>query len=111
MADSWASTGLLESDLKLIRQAAASIPEIRQLILFGSRAKGSHKTGSDVDLAIKGAAVGYDTALRLADLLNEQMPLPYFFDVVNYHSLQEPRLIEYIDRVGVVLFEQESNDL
>lgn len=40
----------------------------------------------------------------------QQLPMPYFFDVVNYHSLQEPRLIEHIDRVGVVLFEREGCD-
>ena len=111
MARPPANTGLLESDLRLIREAASSLPEIRQLILFGSRAKGTHKPGSDVDLAIRGEAVTYETAIRLADLLNEEKPLPYFFDVVNYHSIREPRLIAHIDQVGVVLFDRESKPL
>lgn len=110
MASQWENTGLRESDLRLIREAVESLPEVRQLILFGSRAKGTHKTGSDVDLAIKGEAVNYDTAVRLADILNEQKPLPYFFDVVNYHGIREPRLIEHIDRVGMVLFERSRNE-
>lgn len=96
--------GLHESDLHLIITASQTIPEIEQLLLFGSRAKGTEKPGSDVDLAIKGKAVTYDTVLQLSDRLNEQLPLPYFFDVINYHSIQEPRLTEHIDNVGIVIF-------
>ena len=91
--------GLLETDLREIIAAAETLPEIDQIILFGSRAKGSYKSGSDVDLAIKGKGVTYETVLRLADLLNEQKPLPYFFDIVDYHSIYEPKLIEHIDRL------------
>lgn len=96
--------GLHESDLHLIITASQAIPEIEQLLLFGSRAKGTEKPGSDVDLAIKGKAVTYDTVLQLSDRLNEQLPLPYFFDVINYHNIQEPRLTEHIDNAGIVIF-------
>jgi uncharacterized protein len=108
MINKLAHSGLLDRDLRLIREAANTLPEIRQIILFGSRAKGTQKTGSDVDLAIKGEAVSYATALRLADLLNEEQPLPYFFDVLNYHSISEPELKDHIDRVGVILFEKSA---
>ncbi len=94
-------TGLSDKDMMLIRQAIQMLPEIEQVILFGSRAKGTYKKGSDVDLAIKGRAVNYDTALHLARILNEEMPLPYFFDVVNYHSITETLLLQHIDRVGI----------
>jgi uncharacterized protein len=103
-----AHSGLLDRDLRMIREAANTLPEIRQVILFGSRAKGTQKVGSDVDLAIKGEAVSYDTVLRLAELLNEEKPLPYFFDVLNYNSISEPELKNHIDRVGVVLFEKTA---
>uniref|UniRef100_C6E103 DNA polymerase beta domain protein region n=1 Tax=Geobacter sp. (strain M21) TaxID=443144 RepID=C6E103_GEOSM len=100
--------GLLERDLEHILAAVKSLPEISQLVLFGSRAKGNFKTGSDVDLAIKGAAVSYETALKLAEILNEEKPLPYFFDVVHYEGVSEPGLIEHIDRVGVVLYSKDA---
>jgi predicted nucleotidyltransferase len=99
--------GLLDRDLEHILAAVKSLPEISQLVLFGSRAKGTYKAGSDVDLAIKGAAVSYETALKLAEILNEEKPLPYFFDVVHYEGINEPRLVEHIDRVGVVLYSKE----
>lgn len=100
--------GLLERDLRIIMQAASTLPEVNQLVLFGSRAKGTHKIGSDVDLAVKGEAVTYETAVRLAVLLNEERPLPYFFDVVNYNTINEPALKDHIDRVGVVVFDRSS---
>jgi len=100
--------GLLDRDLMHILAAVKSLPEISQLVLFGSRAKGNYKTASDVDLAIKGPSVSYETALKLADILNEEKPLPYFFDVVHYEAIKEPRLVEHIDRVGVVLYSKET---
>lgn len=78
------------------------------MVLFGSRAKGDYKTGSDVDLAIQGRDVGYETVLWLADALNEELPLPYFFDVVDYGGISEPRLKAHIDRVGKLLFRRAA---
>ncbi|UTF50827.1 nucleotidyltransferase domain-containing protein [Desulfomicrobium sp. ZS1] len=104
--NAYSGIGLLESDLILIARAATQLPEIHQVILFGSRAKGTHKPGSDVDLAIKGKNLAYESAIRLASLLNEESPMPYFFDVVNYDAITEPQLLEHIDRVGVVIFER-----
>ncbi len=104
--NAYSGIGLLENDLTLIVRAATQLPEIQQVILFGSRAKGTQKPGSDVDLAIKGQDIAYETAIRLASLLNEETPLPYFFDVVNYDAITEPQLLEHIDRVGVLIFER-----
>lgn len=95
---------LIARDLHHIRAAAADLPEIDEVILFGSRAKGTHQQGADVDLAIKGKEITHATVLRLLDSLNEVRPIPYFFDVVDYNSLGNEPLREHIDRVGVVLF-------
>jgi predicted nucleotidyltransferase len=108
MLKAWQHSGLLDRDIPFILEAVKELPEIEQLILFGSRAKGNYKTGSDVDLAIKGRAVNYDTAVKLAGLLNEEKPLPYFFDVVNYATITETRLLDHIDRVGVVVFNADN---
>lgn len=99
--------GLQDRDIAHILDAVKAFPEITEVVLFGSRAKGNYKVGSDVDLAIKGMSVTYDTAVRLGGILNEEKPLPYFFDVIRYDSIREPRLIEHIDRVGVLLYSKE----
>lgn len=75
--------GLLDRDLAWIKRALANYPEIEGALVFGSRAMGNYKKGSDVDLAIKGKRVSRGTVNRLSDDLNEEYPLPYFFDVVH----------------------------
>jgi predicted nucleotidyltransferase len=100
--------GLRDSDLSQIMDAIHRFDEINEVVLFGSRAKGNYKTGSDVDLAIKGDRVTHSTVAQLADCLNEEKPLPYFFDLVHYETLDEPRLVDHIDRVGIVIFRSSA---
>jgi len=100
------SYGLLEKDVATISQAIGRFPEILQAIIFGSRAKGNYKPGSDVDIAIKGTDVNHRTVSDLSFILNEELSLPYYFDVINYEKITEPKLTEHIDRVGKVFFTQ-----
>lgn len=97
-------TGLSDSDYALIAEAAKQQSEIESLVLFGSRAKGNFRKGSDVDIAVKGLSVTYDSVIRLSDQLNEVLPLPYFFDVLNYNTLSDPELKAHIDRVGLEIY-------
>ncbi|MFI3158033.1 MAG: nucleotidyltransferase domain-containing protein [Methylococcaceae bacterium] len=103
-------TGLTQTDISRITAAIKQFPEIDDALIFGSRAKGTHKKASDVDLAIKGRAVTGETIKRLSFMLNEELPLPYFFDVVHYEVLENRQLIGHIDRVGksMTLFGDES---
>ena len=71
-------------------------------------AKGTHKIASDVDLVIKGESITYETANRLADMLNEEKPLPYYFDVLHYESINESNLLDHIDRIGIVLYAKDT---
>jgi uncharacterized protein len=110
------SYGLTESDMAQITEATHHFDEIAQVILFGSRAKGNYKPGSDVDLAVKGDRVTHRTIAQLADVLNEEIPLPYFFDVIHYDSLESQApadhpLAAYIDRVGIVIYDRTNQAL
>ena len=66
-------------------------------ILFGSRAKGDYRRGSDVDLAIIG------DERSVAYRLNEETHLPYFFDVINLDKISNQPLRDHIERVGKVI--------
>ena len=102
--------GLIERDFIYINEAIREFPEIEEIILFGSRVKGNYKKGSDVDLAIKGDRITYEITARFADCLNEEKPLPYFFDVVHYEVIANPTLKAHIDRVGINIYNQiDSN--
>jgi predicted nucleotidyltransferase len=101
------SYGLQQRDINSIIKASEELPEIEEVVLFGSRAIGNFKKASDIDLAIKGIAVNDITVKRLSARLNEELPLPYFFDVVNYESITNPDLVEHIDRIGTVIYRKK----
>ncbi len=90
--------------------ALGQFPEIEQTVLFGSRAQGNAQAGSDVDLALKGPSVTEQTVLRLQAILDD-LPLPYFFDVVHYEEIQNENLIDHIDRVGRIIYPVESSTI
>jgi predicted nucleotidyltransferase len=79
---------------------------VERAYIFGSRAKGNFKNGSDVDLALKGDKLDFDTLSKISYFLNEETNMPYKFDVLNYHAVKEPDLLIHIDRVGIEVFRQ-----
>jgi len=98
------SFGLLTSDLNFLIQLFQKFPSIQEVHIFGSRAKGNFKKGSDVDLSIKGEYVTFEEINQLDDELNELSNLPYKFDLVHYEKNQSIELKEHIDRVGKVIY-------
>ena len=96
--------GLSDSALEQVTEAIRQFDQIVAVVLFGSRAKGNYKPGSDIDLAVKGDRVSPRIVAQLADCLNEETPLPYFFDVVHYETLDNQVLVDHIDRVGIVIY-------
>jgi len=100
--------GLSQSDIDYIVKVISEFSEIEKATVFGSRAKGNFKPGSDVDIAIYGENITFDTISAVHSRLEEQGPLPYFFDVVDYTHLNHKDLKEHIDRVGKVIFEREN---
>lgn len=96
--------GLLERDTDCIVDAIRKFSEIREVKIFGSRALGNFKTGSDVDIALFGEKVDKKTVRRLSYELNEEYPLPYFFDVVNYNEISNSELKNHIDNVGKTIY-------
>jgi len=94
--------GLKSDDLFVITQTIAAIPGITKAVVFGSRAKGNYKNGSDIDLAVW--ATDNDKVLQLSGMLNDETLLPYKFDVLNYETIHSIELKEHIDRVGVDIY-------
>ena len=92
--------GLLDRDWQYISDALAKCPEIERAVLFGSRALGNYKVGSDVDLAVIGASVGEKTLINLHVWLNEWYPLPYVFDLLDVATISNENLRTHIDTFG-----------
>lgn len=102
--------GLLERDIQSIVQAVSEFPEIQEVVVFGSRAKNNFQKGSDVDLALKGKHINEKLVNRLRFQLNEELPLPYFFDVLDYKEIKNTQLREHIDRVGKCIYVAQSTE-
>ena len=95
--------GLSQLDINSIISVLQQNDKITKIILFGSRAKGNFRAGSDIDLALNGLD------LKLNDIIDatieiEKLNLPYKFDLIIYDRINESALIEHIDRVGIVLY-------
>lgn len=96
--------GLKKTDLQYITDNIEKFSEVKKAIVFGSRAKGNYKIGSDIDIAIYGEEVTFTVISQLHSILEEQGPLPYLIDIVKYEDLKNEKLKEHIDRVGIVIF-------
>lgn len=77
-------------------------PEIAEVRLFGSRAKGTHSPRSDVDLALWGNIDRLQAEAIAAEL--DELPLPYRFDVLVFDLISLQPLREHIERVGIRLY-------
>lgn len=100
--------GLRPQDLSEIIQILQAFPAIDEAVVFGSRAKGNYKKGSDIDLAIKGADIDYEVVATLSFLLNEESSTPYFFDIVHWETISEQALRDHIRRVGKSIYSRSG---
>ncbi len=91
--------GLSKKDFTLLQNYLKNL-DIKKAVIFGSRAKGNYKKGSDIDLAV----IGDHKYLNY--FLNEETTLPYFFDVINLQEIKNENLKEHIQRVGKVIYPQ-----
>jgi predicted nucleotidyltransferase len=94
--------GLDERAIRLMRGVFERHPQIAEVRVFGSRAKGNFRPESDVDFALFGD-VDRVLASRVAGELDE-LPLPYEFDVEAYPYVSHGPLRDHIDRVGKRFF-------
>lgn len=98
----WEKYGLSASNGNCILDILSRFSEVQEVVLFGSRAKGNYKPGSDIDLAAKGDITKDVLSALLAAF--EGSLLPYFVDVVVYGHLKNEALKEHIDRVGETIY-------
>ena len=96
--------GLSEHELLTLREVFAKFDAIEEVILFGSRARGSHQKASDVDLAIKGQTIDINTLSKLKYMLEEETALAYFFDIVIYDKIKDEALKKAIDEGGKSIY-------
>jgi len=98
--------GLTPQDMDDVMGVFERLPQVRRVWLFGSRAKGTNKRGSDVDLALEGPSIGFETVRKASFLLNEETNLPYHFDILDKSSISNTELLDHIHRVGMLILDR-----
>ena len=95
--------GLKNSTIAKIIAVFAKYSQIYKVLLYGSRAKGNYRKGSDIDLTIIGDLKYAD----LAKIENEidDLFLPYTFDISIFRDIDNQDLIEHINRVGIIFYD------
>lgn len=99
--------GLPISVTEQLQMIFCSEPQIKKVILFGSRAKGNYRNGSDIDLCIEADTLTLLDLLKLNDRI-EELYLPWKVDIVLKHTIDNPELLKHIQRVGCELWPYED---
>ena len=95
--------GLTQSQIDAIGQVCARHPFVEELVIYGSRAKGNYKPGSDIDLTIIGSGIEYSERLKIESELDDLL-LPYKIDLSVFNEIGDPDLIDHIQRVGKIFW-------
>jgi predicted nucleotidyltransferase len=100
-------TGLSQKTLHQVVDVLKQFPEIKEAIIYGSRAKGNFRPSSDIDITLKGNNLNLSVMSKL-DMLIDDLLLPYKFDISIYHQIDNKELLAHIERVGRTLYQSEA---
>ena len=99
--------GLKEEDIQKMQAVFASYPNVESVVLYGSRAKGNYKPGSDIDLTMHGKHLTIPQLRDIAEALDNLL-LPYTIDLSIYAQLEHAELREHIERVGQLFYSKNG---
>jgi len=95
--------GLSPDTIQKLNNIFDSEPQIEKVLLYGSRAKGNYKNGSDIDLTIFAPDFNLTDLSRIDNKIDNLL-LPYIIDLSLYHYIQNPDLIDQIKRNGIEFY-------
>ena len=100
--------GLPSEVVRKITAVFTQYPQVKSATLYGSRAQGNYKTGSDIDLTLHGDSdLTLSVVYRILDDLDDLL-LPYTIDLSIFHDIGDPDVIEHIQRVGAPFYERDT---
>ena len=99
--------GLPSPAIEKICEVFSRHPHVEKAILYGSRAKGNYKNGSDIDLTLRGDGLGFRDLLAMMNELDELL-LPYTIDLSILGMIRHVPLREHIERVGQEFYHRQG---
>ncbi len=100
------SFGLPDDAVERIRRIFSAHAPVERVLVYGSRAKGNSREGSDIDLVMYGPPDSTEYSLIVNEL--DDLMLPWKIDLSFRDTIDNPALVEHIDRVGKVLYERNE---
>lgn len=101
-------SGLSEETIQKINRVLSAYPAVEGALLYGSRAMGNYKNGSDIDLTLLG---GNDLTLKVLSKIHidlDDLLLPYQIDLSILKDIANDEVIEHILRVGIFFYERRG---
>lgn len=98
--------GLAPQIVERIKGVLAYFPEVASAVLFGSRAKETARSGSDIDLALYGEGIDWRVLGRIEDQLDDLL-LPYTFSLLHHDIRTDSEVVAHIARVGIPFYQRE----
>lgn len=94
------TSGLSTETIQKLKLIFRQQPKIEKVILYGSRAKGNYKPGSDIDLTLVAPTMSLSELLNIENQIDDLL-LPYKVDLSIFHLIENPDLVNHIERVGL----------
>lgn len=98
--------GLSDTVIHELQNVFRSQPSIEKVLIFGSRAKGCQREGSDIDLAVVSPTLTPKQLLALSTAIDD-LDLLYRIDLLDYNKHVGTPIGQHIDRVGQVFYQAE----
>ena len=102
--------GLPEADSRRLLGLIQTHPSVKQVMLYGSRALGRQRPGSDIDLCLEAPAMTLGELLELGGALDDLL-LPWRIDLQLRHLIDHNGLLDHLERVGQVLWERSAEEV
>ncbi len=99
--------GLSAQNITQIITILARYKQVDKAIIYGSRAMGNYKTGSDIDLTLLGDTINFNILHKIASELDDS-DIPFVVDLSIYGKIENHELRQHIDRVGVVFYKKSN---
>lgn len=99
--------GLKKATIDKINSVFSKHPEVKEVIIYGSRAKGNYREGSDIDITLKGKDLTDHLFSKIQEEING-LNTPYLFDISIFDNLHSPDLEAHIIRVGQLFYKKAN---
>jgi predicted nucleotidyltransferase len=99
--------GIAQKRVSEILATISGDRRVMQVIIFGSRAKGTFRPGSDIDLCLEAPELDWAGLRKLENELDDLM-LPWKVDLLLLHRIDNPELVEHVERVGQSLYRRDG---